>query len=120
MRFLADENFPKPVIDWLRLDTNDVLWAGTDFPSAEDRFLLDRAEKEGRILLTLDKDFWQLAIQQKKRLRKSGVILFRVHPATPERVRALIRQVLALEKSWVGQVALVTPHGIDIVPAGRN
>ena len=76
MRFLADENFPKPVIDWLRRDSYDLLWAGTDFPSTEDQWLLDRAESEGRILLTLDRDFWQLAMQRRKRLRRSGVILF--------------------------------------------
>ena len=57
MRFLADENFPKPLIDQLRLESHDLLWAGTDFPSSEDRSLLDRAEQEGRILLTLDRDF---------------------------------------------------------------
>jgi hypothetical protein len=52
MRFIADENFPKPVIDRLRL-AHDLVWAGTDFPSAEDKWLLDRAEDDARILLTL-------------------------------------------------------------------
>jgi predicted nuclease of predicted toxin-antitoxin system len=120
MRFLADENFPKPVIDWLRLEGHEVIWAGTDFPSSEDGFLLDRAEDEGRTLLTLDRDFWQIAVQARRRLRASGVILFRVHPATPNRVGQLVRKALGLENSWVGQVALVTPDGIDIVPAGRG
>jgi predicted nuclease of predicted toxin-antitoxin system len=120
MRFLADENFPKLVIDQLRREEHDVTWAGTDFQSTEDRFILSRAENEGRILLTLDRDFWQLAVQQRKHLRRSGVILFRVHPATPNRVGELVRIVLDLKNSWVGQVALVTPQGIDIVPAGRT
>jgi predicted nuclease of predicted toxin-antitoxin system len=68
MRFLADENFPKPVINRLRFEGHDVAWAGTDFPSTSDKSLMDRAEIENRILLTLDQDFWQLAIQTRKPL----------------------------------------------------
>jgi predicted nuclease of predicted toxin-antitoxin system len=120
MRFLADENFPKPVIDRLRIELHDIAWAGTDFPGSADKGLLDRAEHERRILLTLDRDFWQLAVQRRKQLRRSGVILFRVHPATPGRVEELVRRVLALENDWIGQVAPVTQEGIDIVPAGRS
>jgi hypothetical protein len=30
MRILADENFPKPIIEALRAEGNDVLWARTD------------------------------------------------------------------------------------------
>lgn len=111
MRFLADENFPKPVIDQLRREGHDLLWAGTDFPSTADKWLLERAEEVGRIVLTLDQDFWQLAVQRRRQLRRSGVILFRVHPATPERVETLVRRVLDLKNSWIGQVALVTPEG---------
>jgi predicted nuclease of predicted toxin-antitoxin system len=120
MRFLADENFPKPVIDRLRLENHDVAWVATDLRSAEDTKVLKQAEEEGRIVLPLDRDFWHLAVQRRNRLRASGVILFRVHPSTPDRVEPLVRQVLALQNSWVGQVALVTPNGIDIVPAGRS
>jgi predicted nuclease of predicted toxin-antitoxin system len=120
MRFLADENFPKPVIDRLAEEGHEVSWAGTDFPSTEDKWLLDRAETEGRILLTLDRDFWHLAIQRKVRLSNAGVILFRVHPATPKRVEALVFWALALEDRWIGRVALVTPEGIDLAPAGRQ
>jgi predicted nuclease of predicted toxin-antitoxin system len=63
-----------------------VTWVRTDCPGTKDAALLDRAEAEGRILLTLDKDFWQIALQRRRPLRQSGVILFRVHPAIPENV----------------------------------
>ena len=80
MRFLADENFPKPMIDQLRRESHDVLWAGTDFPSTADNWLLERAEEEGRIMLTLDHDFWQLAVQRRRQLRRSELSCFEFIP----------------------------------------
>jgi predicted nuclease of predicted toxin-antitoxin system len=61
MLLLADENFPLPTIEELRRDGCDVIWARTGAPGAKDTALLDRAEEEGRILLTLDRDFWQIS-----------------------------------------------------------
>ncbi len=59
MQLLADENFPKPIVDALRADGHNVLWARTDCAGWKDAALLDLAESEARIVLTLDKDFWQ-------------------------------------------------------------
>jgi predicted nuclease of predicted toxin-antitoxin system len=58
MRLLADENFPKAIVELLRTGGNDVQWARTDCSGWTDVELLDFAEHEARILLTLDKDFW--------------------------------------------------------------
>jgi len=49
MRFLADENFPRPVVDALRNMGHDVVWARTDCPGMKDRALLERAEADGRL-----------------------------------------------------------------------
>ena len=91
MRFLADENLPKRVIEILRAGGNDVLWARDDCPGWTDIALIDLAESDARILLTLDKDFWQIAVQRRIPLEKSGVVLFRVHPATSENLTPLLR-----------------------------
>ena len=56
MRLLADENFPRPVVEWLRAN---VLWARTDCTAWKDAALLELAESEARTVLTLDKDFWR-------------------------------------------------------------
>lgn len=61
MRLLADENFPKPIVEALRAEGHDVLWARTDLAGTSDVAVLDRAESEARIVVTLDKDFWQIA-----------------------------------------------------------
>jgi len=65
MRLLADENFPKSMVEWLRAAGNDVLWARTDRPGWKDSALLELAETERRIVLTLDKDFWQIALERR-------------------------------------------------------
>jgi predicted nuclease of predicted toxin-antitoxin system len=95
MRVLADENFPRPIVESLRKQHHDVLWARTDCPGLKDRTLLERAEADGRVVLTLDKDFWQIALQRPIPLTRCGVILFRLFPAIPENLNLLLIQLFA-------------------------
>jgi len=81
MRLLADEDIPKPIVQSLREEGHDVLWARTELSGSTDTALLDFAEVDERIILTLDKDFWQIAVQRRAPLERSGVVLFRVHPS---------------------------------------
>lgn len=120
MRLLADENFPKPMVQALRDDGHDVLWARTDLPGAKDVALLDLAEAEGRVVLTLDRDFWQIAVQRRQPLQQSGVVLFRVHPATPEMLRPLVRAFLEANSTWAGYISTITVDGIQMLAARRN
>ena len=117
MRLLADENLPKPTVHALRRDGHDVLWARTDCRSERDSFLLDLAESESRIVLTLDKDFWQIALHRRQPLLKAGVVLLRVHPAVPDAVTSLVRLALASDLKWTGHVSVVTVQGIEMFPA---
>jgi predicted nuclease of predicted toxin-antitoxin system len=77
----------------LRTTGNDVRWARTDCSGWKDADLLDLAESESRIVLTLDRDFWQIAVQRAP-LAHSGVVLFRAHPAIPEDIEPLVRSFL--------------------------
>ena len=108
MRLLADENFPLPAVAALRQAGHDVTWARTDAPGTGDLALLDLAETEGRLLLTLDRDLWQIAIQRRTRLERSGVILFRVHPAIPENITPLVLRTLRTGREWGGHASVVT------------
>lgn len=120
MRLLADENFPKAIIDGLRADSNDVLWARTDCSGWKDAALLDFAESEARIVLTLDKDFWQIAVQRRVALERSGVVLFRIHPATPENLNPLVRAFVQAEKPWVGHISTIASSGIQMLVARKR
>lgn len=120
MRLLADENFPKPLVERLRADGHDVLWVRTDSPGWKDVVLLDLAESEARILLTLDRDFWQIAVQRPIPLEQSGVVLFRVHPATPANLEPLLRAFAEANRPWVGHISIVAEDGIQMLAARRS
>jgi predicted nuclease of predicted toxin-antitoxin system len=120
MRLLADENFPMPIVEALRSDGHDILWARTDCAGWSDVVLLDLAESEARIVLTLDKDFWHIAVQRRTPLEQSGVVLFRVHPAIPENLGPLVRAFVKAKRVWTGHVSIITGAGIQMLAARRS
>jgi predicted nuclease of predicted toxin-antitoxin system len=117
MRLLADENFPKPIVEALRAFGHDVLWARTDCSGWKYAALLDAAESEARIVLTLDKDFWQIAVQRRVPLKQSGVVLFRVHPATLVNLDPLVRAFVEANRDWAGHISIIAAGGIQMVAA---
>jgi len=121
MRLLAGENLPRPIVEFLRAGGNDVLWARTDCSGWKDPALLEIAESEGRIMLTLDKDFWQIALQRRVPLKHSGVVLFRAHPATWEYLDPLVRAfVAATGRVWAGHISIIDRAGVQMVPARKS
>src|ERR1035438_8540638 len=115
MRLLADENFPKPIVEALRAGGHDVLWARTDCAGWKDPVLLDLAESEARIVLTLDKDFWQIAVQRRVPLKQLGVALFRAHPAIPVNLDPLARTFVGANRAWVGHISIIAADGIQML-----
>jgi predicted nuclease of predicted toxin-antitoxin system len=120
MLILADENFPLPSVEAMRADGHDVLWARTNSPGRADAALLEQAEAESRLVLTLDKDFWQIALQRREPLERSGVILFRVHPAVPDNITPMVQRALNEERGWRGHVSVVTVEGVETIPVRRR
>lgn len=113
MNILADENFPRPLIESLRKQGHDVVWARTGFPGVRDRALLERAEADGRIIFTLDKDLWQIAFQRPTPIKRCGVVLFRPFPAIPENLAPLVDSALRAEQSLIGHISVVTKDRIE-------
>ena len=75
MRFLADESCDFIVVRSLRAVGHEVLAVSEIYPRAEDSFVIDLALKEGRILITEDKDFGQLVFAHGRKTQ--GIILIR-------------------------------------------
>lgn len=75
MRLLADECCNTELVSALRSDGHDVLFAVESLRGATDDEILKRADDEGRILLTEDKDFGELVYRLKRSAR--GIILLR-------------------------------------------
>jgi len=75
MKFLADENVEKPIVDMLRDKGHDVLFMSEITSGTIDDQLLEQANLEARTLLTNDKDFGELIYLQRK--IATGIILMR-------------------------------------------
>ena len=76
MHFLVDECLSRHMAERLRLDGHDVVWARNVCPGNDDRLVLDRANAEGRIVITEDRDFGDLTIRL--RLHAIGIIIVAV------------------------------------------
>ncbi len=116
VRFLVDENFPKRAVDVLSQREHDVIWIRTYSPGMEDKSILALAASEGRLLLTLDKDFQQLAISGRADQKSFGVVVFRTHPATSDRIVRLLMKLLNLNRVWVGFCTIITETSVQMFP----
>jgi len=48
------------------------------------------------------------------------VVLFRVHPATPEKLTPLARAFVESNQAWAGYVSIITVEGVQMVAARRS
>jgi predicted nuclease of predicted toxin-antitoxin system len=94
-----------------------TMWFGLEPIAQAGRTLpcWELAESEARIMLTLDKDFWQIAVQRRVPLEQSGVVLFRVHPATAANLGPLVRSFVEANRAWAGHISIVGADGIQML-----
>jgi predicted nuclease of predicted toxin-antitoxin system len=64
MKFLADENVDKPIVERLRKNGHDVFYVMEMEPSISDDDAIKQANQESALLLTADNDFGELAFRQ--------------------------------------------------------
>jgi len=113
MRILADENVPGPVVTALRAAGHDVLWAKEDTPGASDLEVLSQADRDGRLVVTLDKDFGELAVHRGL-AASSGVVLLRLRGASPGADDARAVGALTSRDDWAGHFAVVTDDRVRL------
>jgi len=106
MRILADENFPALSVQELEKLGHDVLWVRTVMPGAGEDAILARAQTEERLLVTLDKDFGELAFG-KQLPADCGVVLFRIKMTDAKAAAAKMARVLNSRTDWIGNFAVV-------------
>jgi predicted nuclease of predicted toxin-antitoxin system len=111
MRLCANENISEDCVFKLRQNGHDVLWIRESAPGSSDEDVLARAHREGRLLITFDKDFGQLVFHRGVKVAH-GIILFRIpqlsSAATAERVCAALRS----RDGWKGHFSVVDDFGI--------
>jgi predicted nuclease of predicted toxin-antitoxin system len=115
MRILADENLPGPIVFRLRELGHDTTWVLTDYPSLKDPQILELAESQERIVLTLDNGFRQLALQRRTPINQCGVIVLRTDPCLLVNLMPLVDSVLRADRTWNGYVSIVTEYGIEML-----
>ena len=114
VRLLLDENFPKQAFEILLLKNHDVIWVRTHSPGITDGEVLALAVRERRVVLTLDKDFLQPSGRGFEP-GSLGIILFRVHPAIPDKIVPVVLQTLALPQEWFGYLTIVSEDNLHMV-----
>jgi predicted nuclease of predicted toxin-antitoxin system len=94
---------------------HDVVWAGQWTEDPGDAAILARAYSEGRVLVTLDKDFGELAIV--RRQLHSGILRLVNLPARQQALVCL--RVLALHGEHLQSGAIITaePGRLRVRPA---
>jgi predicted nuclease of predicted toxin-antitoxin system len=106
MKLLANENFPRSAVEALRAAGFDVVWVREQMPGAKDEDVLANAMSDGRLLVTFDKDFGELAFRCGLP-STCGVVLFRVATRSPDYIAEKVRTILQSRNDWVGQFAVV-------------
>src|ERR1700674_5331695 len=95
MRVLCDQNFDRRLLPIMRHHGHDVTVVALDYPPGlPDRQVLAIAHREGRILLTNDRDFGELAISEQ--LPHAGIIYLRLRRSSAatkwERLAAVLTE----------------------------
>ncbi|MBI4770700.1 MAG: DUF5615 family PIN-like protein [Chloroflexi bacterium] len=89
LRFLADESCDFAAVRALRAEGYDVLAVSEVTHRSDDRELMEQASREGRILLTEDKDSGWLVFASQ--VKSPGVILIRFPGNARERLAEAVR-----------------------------
>lgn len=110
MKFLADESIDAPVILLLRQHGFDVRSVSEEFPSKEDEFVLESANKGDRVLITSDKDFGELVYRLKK--TSKGVILLRIEELYSAEKAELLLKVIRDRKDELLNSFIVIRKGM--------
>ncbi len=113
MRLIADENIPRIVVQWLRGQGHDVLYAAEDRVQTPDADLLNEAEALGYVILTEDKDFGELVFRD--HLNSHGVILMRMENSPASfRLARLQHAWATIERNLPGKFLVVTRSKLRI------
>lgn len=117
MRFLADENISRLVVERLLAAGFDVASVAATNPGASDNDVLAVASAEGRILITEDRDFRELVVRQ--RLGVHGLALLELDRLSNPAEADLVSAVVAANESKLAGNLVVEPGRVRVRPLPR-
>jgi predicted nuclease of predicted toxin-antitoxin system len=110
-KILADENIPIEVVKFLQ---RCRLVSVTEFLQGfSDLEVLELANRENRAILTFDKDFGEMVVREKAKVK--GLILLRFAPRTPEQIAARVWQILTSQFPVENSLLVVRENTIRII-----
>lgn len=113
MKIVADENIDLPIVEHLRKNDHSI-WSVYEMNRGiTDKEVLDIANNEKAILLTIDKDFGELVFRQK--MISTGVILIRME-GLPNKQKAEIvtAAINNHQEELYGSFTVITSESIRI------
>jgi predicted nuclease of predicted toxin-antitoxin system len=113
MKFLADENIDKSIVEHLRRQGHIILYVSEMKSSISDDEIIKQANQENAILLTADKDFGELVFRQNRVVY--GVILIRLVGLSSAHKAELVASALQKYSNELTEhFAVITPGAIRI------
>ena len=118
MRFLADENVSRLVVARLRAAGLDVTAIGETSSGALDNDVLATASREGRILITEDRDFGELVVRQQ--LGAHGIVLLELDRLSNVGEADLVATVISMNADKLpGNLLVIEPGRVRVRPLSR-
>jgi Domain of unknown function (DUF5615) len=115
MRFLANENIPGDAVTALKAAGHDVVWIRAEARGSKDEDILVWAAREGRVLLTFDKDFGELAWRVGLPTT-CGVVPFRLPMPPAAGVGTTLVARIGERSDWAGHFSVIEPGRIRMRP----
>jgi predicted nuclease of predicted toxin-antitoxin system len=114
-KFLANENVPAEAARAVRQAGHDLASIRERIAGADDEAVLALSLSEGRVLITFDKDFGELAFRLGKKATP-GVLLLRPRLRSPDYVSRFMVAVLGQAINWEGHFAVAQEGKVRVVP----
>lgn len=115
MNLLADEGVDESIVTRLRQDGHEVIYVAELQPGIPDSLVLDRANEQGALLLTADKDFGELTFRLNR--VHGGVVLVRLAGLSTESKADLVAAAFVSHGAkFSGAFSVVSPGQIRIRP----
>ncbi|MBI5741860.1 MAG: DUF5615 family PIN-like protein [Nitrospirae bacterium] len=93
LKFLVDVGVSRKVEKWLAENGYDAKSVRDIDPKANDAEILHLAVNEGRMVITMDKDFGELVYNSG--LKHSGVLILRLEDANGDRKLEVVKKILS-------------------------
>ncbi|MEM6299591.1 MAG: DUF5615 family PIN-like protein [Bacteroidota bacterium] len=111
MKFLANENFPRPSVTYLRSLGYIVSHIAEDASGISDPEVLEKAVKNEQVILTFDSDYGELIFKHGLQ-SPPAVVYFRVKGTSPDYVaKLLVHQILEKDIELTGYFTVVDSNG---------